>query len=740
MKTRNVSSASRRSFLAATAAIGGGLLLGFRLPAGGEVRDTLTTDAPFAPNAFLRINRTGKVTFISPMIEMGQGTYTALPMLIAEELEVDVDKMAIEHSPADDKLYVNPAIGVQMTGASKSIRGFYGPLRQAGAAARVMLVTAAAQRWNVDPSTCRAGNGVVEHAGTGRTLDYGALVDAAAKLQVPEKVALKEPAEFKLIGTPHRRLDCAGKVDGSAKFGIDTRLPGMKFAVLAQSPTFGGKLIALDEAKVKAVPGVSQVVRLDDAVAVVANHTFAAKQGLAAASPQWDAGANAKVSMTDIVGQLERASEKPGAVAHHEGNADAAIAGAARKVEAVYEQPLLAHATMEPMNCTVHMTKEGCDIWVGTQVPGMTQTAVMKLTGLEREQVRIHNHLLGGGFGRRLEFDGTVRAVQIAQQVSGPVQVIWTREEDIQHDVYRPYYYDRISAGLDAQGKPVGWSHRIAGSSIIARYYGPEAMKNGIDRDAVETSANQPYDVGAIYVDYVQQEPPAGLHTTWWRGVGATRGTFVVESFIDELAATAKQDPLAYRVALLDKHATLRYAASMPRAKNVLQIAAERAGWGKPLPAGQGRGIALCIGFGSFVAQVVQVSIDRYRAVNPTFVWCAVDCGIQVNPDTIRAQMESGIIFGLSAALYSEITIKDGRVEQSNFSDYEVLRIHEAPQIDVVLVKSPEAPGGIGEPGTSCVMPALTNAIFAATGKRIRKLPVANQVRGRSAGLEKAVG
>ena len=729
MTSRDLESPSRRNFLTATSAIGGGLLLGFGLPAHGEVRDTLTTDAPFAPNAFLRVDHAGNVTFVSPMIEMGQGTYTSLPMLIAEELEVDVDKIAVEHSPADDKLYVNPAIGVQMTGASKSIRGFYGPLREAGAIARVMLVTAAAQRWKVDPSTCRAENGMVVHARTGRKLGYGALVDAAAKLPVPEKVTLKEPAQFKLIGTPHRRLDCAGKVDGSAKFGIDTRLPGMKFAVLAQSPTFGGKLIAVDEAKAKAVPGVSQVVKLDDAVAVVANHTFAAKQGLAAANPQWDAGPNAAVSMTDIVAQLARASEKPGAVARHEGDAAAAIAGAARKVEAIYEQPFLAHATMEPMNCTVHMTREGCDIWVGTQVAGMTQAAVMKLTKLEREQVRIHNHLLGGGFGRRLDYDGTVRAVQIAQHVNGPVQVIWTREEDIQHDLYRPHYYDRISAGLDAQGKPVGWSHRIVGSSIIARYYGPDAMKDGVDRDAVETSANQPYDVGAIHVDYVQQEPPAGMRTSWWRGVGATRGTFVVESFIDELAAQTKQDPLAYRVALLDKHQTLRVAASMPRAKNVLQIAAERSGWGEKLPAGQGRGIALCIGFGTFVAQVVEVSVDKDGAVNPTHVWCAVDCGIEINPDTIRAQMESGIIFGLSAALYGEITIKDGRVEQTNFGDYRVLRIHEAPQIDVALVKSLEAPGGIGEPGTSCVMPALTNAIFAATGKRIRKLPVANQMR-----------
>jgi isoquinoline 1-oxidoreductase beta subunit len=720
IETQAIASPSRRNFLKVTAAtaIGGGLLLGFGLPARSEIRDTLTTGAPFAPNAFLRIDRAGKVTFVMPMIEMGQGTYTSLPMLIAEELEVDVDKVAIEHSPADDKLYVNPLIGLQMTGASTAIRGMYVPLRQAGATARVMLVTAAAQRWKVDPSTCRAENGAVVHAPTGRKLGYGAVVDAAAKLPVPEKVALKEPAEFKLVGKPHRRLDSAGKVNGSAKFGIDTRLPGMKFAAVAASPTFGGKLVSVDEAKAKAVPGVSQVVRLDDAVAIVAAHTWAAKQGLAAAAPQWDAGPNAKLSTADVVAQLASASEKPGAVARHDGDAAAAIAGAARKIDAIYEQPFLAHATMEPMNCTVHVTKEGCDIWVGTQIPGTTQAAVMKLTGLKREQVRIHNHLLGGGFGRRLEFDGTVRAVQIAQHVRGPVQVIWSREEDIQHDMYRPYYYDRLSAGVDAQGKPVAWSHRIAGSSIVARY-NPAGIKNGVDPDAVESSANHPYELRAVHVDWVAQEPP-GIPTTWWRGVGITRGTFVVESFIDELAANAKGDPLAYRIALLEKN---------PRARTVLQLAAERSGWGKPLPAGQGRGIALCTGFGSFIAQVVQVSVDKDGGVNPAHVWCAVDCGIQVNPDTIRAQMESGIIFGLSAALYGEITIKDGRVEQTNFGDYRVLRINEAPQIDVHLVKSLEAPGGIGEPGTSCVMPALTNAIFAATGKRIRKLPVGDQAK-----------
>ena len=711
---------SRRSFLKFTvsAAVGGGMMLAFGLPARAEVSDDLTTDAPFAPNAFLRIDRSGKVVVVNRYIEMGQGTYTSIPMLIAEELEVDVNTVVVEHSPPDDKVYANPLIGIQMTGGSTAVRGSYVPLRQAGATARTMLITAAAQRWNVDPSSCRAQSGVVVHEASGRKLAYGELVDDAAKLPVPETVKLKEPAEFKLIGTRQKRLDSYGKVDGSAKFGIDSRPPGMKFAVVAASPTFGGKLVAVDEAKAKAVPGVTQVVRLDDAVAIVAAHTWAAKQGLAAASPTWDAGPNAKLSTADIVAQLTAAVEKTGAVARHDGDPEAGIAQAMQKVDAVYEQPFLAHATMEPMNCTVHATKDGCDIWVGTQIPGRSQGAVAKLTGLKPEQIRIHNHLLGGGFGRRLEYDGIVRAVQIAQQVSGPVQVIWTREEDIQHDMYRPYYYDSIRAGLDAQGKPIGWSHRIAGSSIIARYF-PTALKNGIDSDAVECSRDPAYDLSAIHVEWFAQEPP-DIPTAWWRGVGPTRSTFVVESFIDELASAAKQDPLAYRLALLDK---------APRAGAVLRLAAEQSGWGKPLPAGQGRGIALCTGFGSFIAQVVQVSVDKNGSVNPTHVWCVVDCGVMVNPDTVEAQMQSGIIFGLSGVLYGEITIKDGRVEQTNFGDYRVLRINETPKIDVHLVKSSEAPGGIGEPGTSCVMPALTNAVFAATGKRIRKLPVGGQAR-----------
>ena len=730
---------SRRTFLQTGAAVGGGLLLGFTLPPLSPLSPLpprVRNDGPFAPNAFIRIDRDGRVTLMMHKVEMGQGTYTSMPMLLAEELEVELSQVRLEHAPPNDALYAEPLFGVQETGGSTSVRGNWEPLRRAGAGARALLVAAAAQTWNVDTSSCHATGGVVIHGPTGRTLAYGALVDRAATLSLPGDVPLKHPKDWKLIGTPAKRLDSPDKVNGKAQYGIDVRLPGLKVATVAVCPVFGGKLASVDDSRAKAIPGVHQVVRLADAVAVVAEHMWAAQQGVAALDIRWDEGPNAQLTTADIVRQLDAASQKPGVVARKDGDVAQAMAGAARKIDAIYQVPFLAHATMEPVNCTVHVRPDGCDLWVGTQVPTFAQTAAAKVTGLPKDSVLVHNHLLGGGFGRRLEVDFIVRAVEIAKQVAGPVKVVWTREADIQHDMYRPYYYDRIAAGLDERGTPIAWSHRVTGSSIMARvtselfpktlrvmraagWHQLVAMVKGLDVDAVEGAAEPPYALPNIRVEYVRQEPPS-IPTAFWRGVGPTHNIFVVESFIDELAAATQHDPFQYRRALLDQS---------PRAKGVLELAALQAGWGRALAPGSGRGISLLHAFGSYIAQVAEVSVSKQGDVRVGRVVCAVDCGTIVNPDTVKAQMESGIIFGISAALWGEITLKNGRVEQHNFNDYRVLRLPEAPVIEVHLVQSTAAPGGVGEPGTSAVMPAVANAIFAATGKRIRKLPVKDQLR-----------
>ena len=718
-------SLSRRTFLKVSAVAGGGLLLSFILPKIVWSSESLgaTTADVFAPNAFIRIDHNGRVTLIMPYVEMGQGTYTSIPMLIAEELEVDLSQVILEAAPPDERHYANSIFHIQATGGSTSVRAAWEPLRQAGATARTMLVSAAAQTWKVNPTSCRAEKGKVIHVMSGRRLTYGALVDKAAALLMPDHVALKDPKDFTLIGTSAKRLDTPDKVNGKAQFSIDVKVPGMKIATVAACPVFGGRLVAVDDSKARMIKGVHQVVRLDNAVAVIADHMWAAKQGLAALDIQWDEGLHATLSTGDIVRQLEAALLRPGVIARKDGDMAKVMAGAAKKVEALYQMPFLAHATMEPVSCTVHVRKDGCDVWVGSQVLARAQATAAEVTGLPVEKILVHNQLLGGGFGRRLEVDFITQAVQIAKQVEGPVKVVWTREEDIQHDIYRPYYYDRMVAGLDGDGMPVAWSHRSAGSSIYARWH-PPAFKDGLDPDVLEGAADPPppYALPNMLVEYIRQEPP-GIPTGFWRGVGPTHNVFVVESFIDELAAAAKKDPVEYRRMLLGKS---------PRAKAVLELAAEKAGWGEPLPEGQGRGVSIQFVFGSYVAQVAEVEVAKSGEVRVTRVVCAVDCGVVVNPDTVRAQMEGGIMFGLTAALFSEITLKDGRVEQTNFNDYRMLRMNEAPTVEVYLVKSAEAPGGIGEPGTSALAPALTNAIYAATGKRIRKLPV-NRVELRSA-------
>ncbi len=702
---------SRRRFLE-IGVVTGGLMLSLKLPL---ARASAAIDPEsLAPNAFIRIQHDGQIVLTMPYVEMGQGTYTSIPMLIAEELEVDLKQVRLEHAPPNAKLYGNPIFGgIQCTGGSTSIRAAWLPLREAGAVARTMLISAAAQRWHVDPATCRAQSGEVFHEASGSKIKYGEIAAAAAGLPVPKNVPLKSPADFKLIGTPAKRLDTPAKVNGTAVFGIDVRLPGMKIATLAQSPVFGGRVTSVDDTVARSVKGVRQIIRLDDAVAVVADHFFAAKKGLAALAVEWDDGPHANLTTKEVVRELEQATLQPGAVAQNIGNVTEAMMSAAKKVEATYQVPFLAHATMEPMNCTVHVHKDSCEVWVGNQAIARAQEAAATVTGLPPDKVVVHNHLIGGGFGRRLEIDGVTRAVQIGRHVEGPVKVVWTREEDIRHDMYRPLFFDRISAALDRKGMPLAWNHRFAGSSVLARWF-PPAFDKGLDSDTTDGAINLAYALPNVHVEYVHVEPP-GIPTAFWRSVGPSHNVFVVESFIDELAAAAGQDPVAYRSSLLDKS---------PRAKAVLALAAEKAGWGRPMANRTGRGVSVQSAFGGYMAQVAEVEVSENGAVRVRRVVCAVDCGVVVNPDTVRAQIEGAIIFGITAALYGEITLKSGRVEQGNFDTYRMLRMDEAPTIEVHIVRSSEEPGGMGEPGTSAIMPAVANGIYAATGKRLRKLPI----------------
>ncbi|SHG30585.1 xanthine dehydrogenase family protein molybdopterin-binding subunit [Bradyrhizobium erythrophlei] len=705
---------TRRSFLSQSIALGGGLVVPFIFPVTGS-RAAVTENpasVTFEPNGFIRVTSEGKISVIIPYVEMGQGIYTALTMLIAEELDVPMPKVVVEHAPADEKLYANPILGTQTTGASLSVRVTWTPLRMAGATARTMLVSAAAATWKVPADSCCAENGDVSHPPSGRKLSYGALAAMAAIMPVPEKVSLKDPAQFKLIGKSIPRVDTVAKSTGVAVFGIDTQIPGLLVASVASSPVKGGRVVEVDDSKAKAVRGVTQIVVLDDVVAVVGEHTGATRKGLSLLDISWDASPQGEYSTETLTAELAAASKRKGVIATQKGDVAVSLAAAATRVDAVYQNPLLAHTTMEPMNCTVALHRDRCELWLGTQAATRVQSAAAKITGLPLEAVEVHNQFLGGGFGRRVEADVVEQAVRIAQKVDRPVKIIWSREEDVQHDFYRPYYYHVLSAGLDPSGRPLAWSHRVVGSSTTARWM-PQFFKGGLDGDAVE-GAYGPYTFPDVFIDYVRQESPA-INTGWWRGVGPTRNTFVVEGFIDELASTAKQDPVRYRADLLAEH---------PRASVVLERAARLAKWGNPLPAGSGRGVALAFAFGSYVANVAEVSVTPTGDVTVKRIVCVADCGRAINPDTIVAQMQSGIVYGLSAALYGQITLKNGRVEQSNFHDYRALRIDEMPPLDISLVDSSEEPGGVGELAVPCVAPAVVNAIFAATGKRLRALPI----------------
>jgi isoquinoline 1-oxidoreductase beta subunit len=696
--------------------LAGGLVLAFQWPLrAAPVNEPEQApdhpDGQFAPNAFIRIDNAGKTTLVIPQAEMGQGVYTAIAMILAEELDADFAQVVIKHAPASDKLYANPLFGIQVTGNSNSIRSFWDKLREAGAASRAMLIAAAAAQWQVDAASCSASNGKVTHAASNRTLTFGELADAAAKLPVPDKPKLKEPKDFTLIGKPLKRHDTSDKSDGKTIYGIDAMVPDMKFATLAQCPVLGGKVKHVDDSAAKKVPGVRQVVVLGDIVAVVGDHMWAAWQGLDALKVIWDEGPNAKISSADIWNDLRAASKKDGVVAKSEGDIDKGLTQGER-FDADYELPLLAHATMEPMNCTVRLTPGTCEIWTGTQVQSRAQEYAAKAAGLPIDKVTVYNHYLGGGFGRRLEPDMVESAVRVAKEVSTPVKVVWTREEDMQHDVYRPLYRDTISASL-SNGKIVAWKYKVTGSSVLARWL-PPAFQKGIDGDAVDSAVDMPYDIPNKRVDYVRAEPP-GVTTGFWRGVGPNNNVFAIESFMDELARKANMDPVAFRLGMLD---------GTPRLKAALKLVAEKSGWGSPLPARVGRGVCAQPSFGSFIATVVEAEVDDAGGVHLRRITSAVDTGIAVNPDTIVAQLQGGLIFGLTAALWGEVTIEKGHVQQSNFNNYRMLRIDETPPIDVHVIKSAEHPGGIGETGATAGPPALRNAIYAATGVPLRRLPI----------------
>jgi len=715
----------RREFLKASAAAGAGLTLGFYLPGGlaqtsgpGRTAGGIAA-AAFAPNAFVRVGIDNTVTVIVKHLEMGQGTYTGLPTLVAEELDADWAQIRVEGAPADAKLYNNLFWGpTQGTGGSTAMANSYEQLRKAGAVARAMLVAAAAEEWKVPAAAIAVSKGIVAHEASGRQANFGKLAARAALMPVPAEVRLKKAQDFKLIGKHVPRTDSKPKTKGTAQYTIDVKLPGMLTAVVAHPPLFGGKVKSFDASKAKAVKGVVDVVQIPSGVAVLANDWWAAKQGRDALIVEWDdSGAN-KLGSAQILAQYQEQAQKPGLVARKEGDAEKALAGAAKTLTAAYQFPYLAHAAMEPLNCVVKLGADACEIWNGEQFQTGDQMAVAGLAGFKPEQVKLHMLYAGGSFGRRANphSDYPVEAVHIAKAIDGraPVKLQWTREDDMRAGYYRPLYYHALTAGLDARGELVAWQHRIVGQSIMAGTAFESGMiKDGIDATSVEGASTLPYRIPNMLVDL--HTPEIGVPVQWWRSVGSTHTAFSTETFIDELAVAAGKDPVEFRRAMLAKH---------PRHLGVLNLAAQKGGWGKPLPKGKGRGIAVHESFNTFVAEVAEVTVKPDGSFKVDRVVCAVDCGVAVNPDVIRAQMEGGIGFGLSAALYGAITLKDGRVEQSNFHDYQVLRINEMPKVEVHIVPSSEKPTGVGEPGVPPIAPAVANAICAAAGKRLRNLPL----------------
>lgn len=706
---------TRRSMLAGGAALAGYLVVGIDLSTNPLAR---AGEAPVdvSLNAFLRITPDSKITMVMPAVEMGQGSYTSMAMILAEELDIDLDQVRLEHAPPDRSHYVNPALGDQITGGSTTILAWFVPLRKAGASARSMLLQAAAELWNIPADALRTSAGLVVHDRSNRSATYGELVTRMSPRLIAPDLPLKSARDFKLIGTSAKRLDTAAKVNGHAVYGIDVMLPGMKFATLASSPVLGGKVLHVDDTRAKRISGVRQIVVLDDMVAVVADHMWAAMQGLEVLEVRWDDGPYATAFSDGLWSALEKGSAAAGATAKKKGDAVGQLAGA-RVFDATFELPFLAHAAMEPMNCTVHVRPDGCEVWVGTQAPLKAQSAAARSAGLDPDKVTIHNHLIGGGFGRRLEVDGVAKAVRIARHVDGPVKIVWSREEDIRQDYFRPLYHLRTRAKVE-DGKIIAWHHRITGPSILSRWV-PVELKDGVDEDAIGGAVETPYDFPNMLVEYVRHEIPE-VPTSFWRGVGPNANVFAAECLIDRIARELKADPVEFR---------RRMITDKPRARAVLDLAASKAGWSTPLQVPKaggrvGRGIALLAAFGSFLATVAEVVVADDGEVTVSRVVTAADVGTIINPDTLTAQVEGGVVFGIGAVLHGQITIAGGKVQQSNFHDYRVTRINEMPAMECHFVKNDESPGGIGEPGTVTIQAAVANAVFAATGVSLSRMPI----------------
>jgi isoquinoline 1-oxidoreductase subunit beta len=705
----------RRDFLKLSVAASGGLLIGFHLPGVSKLASAQQSSPnAFMPNAFVRIGTDERVTVIVNHSEMGQGVYTSLPMLLAEELDADWTKVGYESAPVDPK-YNHPAFGMQMTGGSSSVWSGLEQFRQAGAAARAMLIAAAAQQWNVDASTCRTDSGAVLN-GSSRKLTYGHLASAAAKLTPPEHVQLKDPKTFKLIGKPIKRLDTPEKLNGKAEFGIDVKLPGMLTAVIARPPIFGAKMKSFDDSRTRSIPGVRKVVAVPSGVAVIADTFWQAKTGRDALRVEWDEGSMQTFDTAKMMQDFRERVKSPGTSVRNDGDAAAALANATKKIEAVYEVPYLSHLMMEPLNCTVDLRADSCEVWTGSQFQTIDRANAAKIAGLPPEKVQLHTTFLGGGFGRRAnpQSDFVVEAVHVAKAVGAPVKVIWTREDDMAGGWYRPAFLHAIEGGVDASGNAVSWRSRLVGQSIMAGTPFAAMMMKGKDYDpaSVEGVDDLPYAISNVAVESHQAE--INVPVQWWRSVGHSHTAFAVECFIDELAGLAGKDPYQFRRALLQKQ---------PRHLGVLNLAAEKARWDRPLPKGVGRGIAVHFAFGSYAASVAEVSVTEDKVRVHRMV-CAIDCGQYVNPGIIKAQTEGGAIFGASAALYQELTFESGRLQQTNFHTFPVMRINECPEIETHIVESNEKAGGIGEPGVPCAAPAIANAVFSVTGKRVRRLPI----------------